>query len=291
MKDIITEKFSLFCGDCIEIMKSLPEHSVDCVICDLPYGITQCDWDNIIPFDKLWEQYNRITKENSAILLFSKGLFTVDLICSNRENFKYNLVWKKNVPTGMSVAKHQPMRYYEHITVFYKKQPTYNPILKPRIGVGKSCYNYDHYCGDNNHIKMNKGRGTYNPIMKERVGVGKACYKYNHYCGKSNHLDLEKKPKQYDPNFVQPSDVLEFNVVPNRKGKLHPTQKPTELIEWLIKTYSNEGELILDNCIGCGTTAIACMNANRNYIGFENNEEYYNISIERINNLKESKKN
>lgn len=251
MKDIITEKFSLFCGDCIEIMKSLPEHSVDCVVCDLPYGITQCNWDVKIPFDKLWEQYNRITKENSAILLFSKGLFTVDLICSNRENFKYNLVWKKNVPTGISVAKYQPMRYYEHITVFYKKQPTYNPILKPRIGVGKACYNYDHYCGDNNHIKMNKVK------------------------------------KKYNPDYVQPSDVLEFNVVPNRNGKLHPTQKPVELLEYLIKTYTNENDVVLDPFFGSGSCAVACLNTNRNFIGMEIDEKYYELAKNRINNIKQ----
>ena len=245
----------IYCEDCIEGMKKIPDNTIDCIICDLPYGTISCAWDVIIPFDKLWEQYNRIIKKNGNIVLFCSGLFTYNLIASNIKDFKYKLIWKKNVPTGMASAKYRPMKYYEEICIF------------------------------------NKGRGTYNPIMKERVGVGKACYNYNHYCGKSNHLDLEKKPKQYDPNFVQPSDVLEFNVVPNRKGKLHPTQKPTELIEWLIKTYSNEGELILDNCIGCGTTAVACMNTKRNYIGFENNEEYYNIAIERINNLKESKKN
>lgn len=240
------KKNNIYYKDCIKGMKRIPDGTIDCIICDLPYGTTSCSWDVIIPFDKLWEQYNRIIKKNGNIVLFCSGLFTHKLIASNTKYFKYKLIWKKNVPTGMASAKYRPMKYYEEICIF------------------------------------NKGRGTYNPIMKERVGVGKACYNYNHYCGKSNHLDLEKKPKQYDPNFVQPSDVLEFNVVPNRNGKLHPTQKPVDLVEWLIKTYSNEGELILDNCIGCGTTAIACMNTKRDFIGFENNREYYNIALSRI---------
>jgi site-specific DNA-methyltransferase (adenine-specific) len=118
--------------------------------------------------------------------------------------------------------------------------------------------------------------------MKERVGVGKACYNYDHYCNPNNHINLEKKKKRYDPNFVQPSDVLEFNVVPNRNGKLHPTQKPVELFEYLIKTYTNEGETVLDNCIGSGTTAIACINTNRNYIGFELDKHYCEFANERI---------
>ncbi len=232
--------------DCLEGMKMIDDKSVDCIICDLPYGTTACSWDTVIPFDELWAEYNRIIKKNGNIVLFSTGLFTYKLIETNIKNYKYKLIWKKNVPTGMASAKYRPMKYYEEICVF------------------------------------NEGNGTYNPIMKERIGVGKECYNYNHYCGKSNHIDLEKKPKRYDPNFVQPSDVLEFNVVPNRKGKLHPTQKPVELLEWLVKTYSNEGDLILDNCMGSGSTAIACINTDRNYVGFETDKEYYRISLERI---------
>lgn len=126
-------------------------------------------------------------------------------------------------------------------------------------------------------------KGTYNPIMKERVGLGKDCYNYDHYCGDNNHLTLGKKPKRYDPDWVQPSDVLEFNVVPNRNGKLHPTQKPVDLCEWLIKTYSNEGDTVLDNCMGVGTTGIACQNTNRNFIGIELNKTYFDIAEKRIN--------
>lgn len=232
--------------DCLEGMKRIDDKSVDCIICDLPYGITSISWDSVIPTDKLWEQYNRVLKPNGNVILFSSSLFTYTIIQSNIKDFKYKLIWVKNVPTGMGSAKTRPMKYYEEICIF------------------------------------NKGKAIYNPIMKERVGIGKACYNYDHYCGKSNHTNFGKQPKKYDPDFVQPSDVLHFNVVPNRNGKLHPTQKPVELIEYLIKTYSNEGDLILDNCIGSGTTAIAAMNTNRNYIGFELDTNYFNIANERI---------
>jgi site-specific DNA-methyltransferase (adenine-specific) len=234
-------------GDCIEIMKNIPDKSVDMILCDLPYGVTKMKWDCIIPYDNLWGEYNRIIKDNGNIILFSSGLFTLSLIQSNIKNFRYKLIWKKNVPTGMSSAKYRPMKYYEEICVFGNSNGTYNPIMKERVGVGKECYNYDHYCGDNNHIQ------------------------------------LEKQKRRYNPDWVQPSDVLEFNVVPNRNGKLHPTQKPVDLCEWLIKTYSNEGDTILDNCMGSGTTGVACKNTNRNFIGIELDTNYFNIAQERLN--------
>ena len=235
-------------GNCLELMKDIPDGSIDMILCDLPYGTTQCSWDIIIPFDELWKQYNRVLKETGIVVLFSSGLFTIDLINSNRKDFKYKLIWKKNVPTGMSSAKYRPMKYYEEICIFYRKN------------------------------------GTYNPQMKERIGVGKACYNYDHYCGESNHVEYEKIKKRYDPDFVQPSDVLEFNVVPNRKGKVHPTQKPVELLEWLIRTYSNENDTVLDNCMGSGSTGVACKNLDRNFIGIELNENYFNVAKERIEN-------
>lgn len=232
--------------DCLAGMKEIPDKTIDCIICDLPYNITKLSWDILIPFDKLWEQYNRIIKPTGNVILFSSGMFTYKLIESNIKNFRYKLIWKKNVPTGMSSAKYRPMKYYEEICVFGNSKATYNPIMKERVGIGKACYNYDHYCGD------------------------------------SNHLQFNKQKKRYDPDFVQPSDVLEFNVVPNRNGKLHPTQKPVKLIEYLIKTYTNEGDTILDNCMGSGTTAIAAINTNRNFIGFELDKNYFDIANERI---------
>lgn len=236
----------LYNGDCLVEMNKVEDKSVDLILCDLPYGSTQCSWDSIIPFYKLWEQYNRVLKDTGIVVLFSSGLFTIDLINSNRKDFKYKLIWKKNVPTGMSSAKYRPMKYYEEICVFYKKKGTYNPQMKPREGVGKACYNYDHYCGD------------------------------------SNHVSYEKVKKRYDPDWVQPSDILEFNVVPNRSGKVHPTQKPIELLEWLIKTYSNENDLVLDNTMGSGSTGVACINLNRDFIGIEMDKSYFEIAKSRI---------
>jgi site-specific DNA-methyltransferase (adenine-specific) len=236
----------LYNGDCLVEMNKIEDKSVDLILCDLPYGSTQCSWDSIIPFYKLWEQYNRVLKDTGIVVLFSSGLFTIDLINSNRKDFKYKLIWKKNVPTGMSSAKYRPMKYYEEICVFYKKKGTYNPQMKPREGVGKACYNYDHYCGD------------------------------------SNHVSYEKVKKRYDPDWVQPSDILEFNVVPNRNGKVHPTQKPIELLEWLIKTYSNENDLVLDNTMGSGSTGVACINLNRDFIGIEMDKSYFEIAKSRI---------
>jgi site-specific DNA-methyltransferase (adenine-specific) len=131
-------------------------------------------------------------------------------------------------------------------------------------------------------VVFGNAKAKYNPVMKPRVGVGKACYNYNHYCGTNNHIQLNKVKRQYDPDYVQPSDILEFNVVPNRKGKLHPTQKPVELLEYLIKTYSNEGDVVLDNCIGVGSTAIACINTDRNYIGYELDKSFYEKCVNRI---------
>lgn len=238
-------------GDCLELMKEIPDKSVDVILCDLPYNMTSMSWDCLIPFDKLWEQYNRIIKDSGNIILFSSGLFTYKLINSNIKNFKYKIIWKKNVPTGMSSAKYRPMKYYEEICVF------------------------------------NNGVGTYNPIKKERVGIGKSCYNYDHYCNPNNHMNLGKVKKRYDPDFVQPSDVIEFNVVPNRKGKLHPTQKPIELLEYLIKTYSDNGDLILDNCMGSGSTGVACINTNRNFIGIELDQKYFEIAKKRISGEKD----
>ena len=233
-------------GDCLIEMLNIPDKSIDLILCDLPYNMTSMQWDCLIPFGELWAQYNRILKPSGNIVLFSSGLFTLNLILSNIKSYRYKLIWKKNVPTGMSSAKYRPMKYYEEICVFGQSNATYNPIRKERVGAKKDCYNYDHYCGSNNHINLNKVK------------------------------------KRYDPDWVQPSDVLEFNVVPNRTGKLHPTQKPIELIEYLIKTYSNDGDTVLDNCMGSGTTGVAAVRTNRNFIGIELDDKYFKIAEERI---------
>lgn len=241
----------LYNGDCLEVMDKLIADGVkvDAIITDPPYGTTACKWDSVIPFDKMWKVLQEIKKDNCPILLFSSQPFTTKLISSNINNYSYELIWKKNVPTGMAQAKYRPMKYHEAIQCFYARNTTYNPIPKERVGVGKACYNYNHYCGDNNHIKMNKIK------------------------------------KLYDPDFVQPSSVLEFNVVPNRNGKLHPTQKPVELMEWIVKTYTNEGDTVLDFTMGSGTTGVACINTNRNFIGIELDKNYFKIAKKRIENV------
>ena len=245
-------EIQLYLGDCLEVMKDIPEQSVDMILCDLPYGVTAIGWDCKIPLYLLWNQYDRIIKDNGNIVLFSSGLFTVDLINSNRNKYRYKLIWNKNVPTGMVSAKYRPMKYYEEICIFGNSNAIYNPQMKSRVGKHKECYNYDHYCGDSNHIK------------------------------------LDKKKKRYDPNFVQPSDVLNFDVVPNRKGKLHPTQKPVSLCEYLIKTYTNPGDLVMDNCMGSGTTGVACINTDRKFIGIEKADKYFEIAQKRIEDERKS---
>lgn len=239
---------SLYNGDCLEIMKSIPDYSVDLILCDPPYGLTSCEWDNKLDFSLLWEQYNRIISTHGSIIIFSSGLFTIELINSNIKNYKYKLIWEKNVPTGMSSAKYRPMKYYEEICIFQngKDKKTYNPIPKKRVGAKKECYNYEHYCGNNNHIPLNKIK------------------------------------KKYDPDYVNPSDIIKFDVVPNRSGKLHPTEKPVPLLEYLIRTYTNENDCVLDNCMGSGSTGVACVNTNRSFIGIELNKDYFNIAKNRI---------
>ena len=241
-------KISLYKGDCIEVMNRLIREGikVDAIMCDLPHGMTSMSWDSIIPFEPMWDCIEQIKKENCPVLLFSSQPFTTELVSSNKKNYSYELIWKKNVPTGMAQAKYRPMKYHESIQCFYMTGTTYNPI------------------------------------MKERVGKHKECYRYNHYCGTNNHLDLGKLKKKYDPDFVQPSTILEFNVVPNRKGKLHPTEKPVALMEYLIKTYTNEGDTVLDFTMGSGTTGVACKNLNRNFMGIELDPKYFEVALKRV---------
>ena len=237
----------LILGDCIEKMKEIPDNSIDMVLCDPPYGTTACKWDSVIPFDAMWERLNKLIKPNGAIVLFGSEPFTSALIMSNTKMFKYEWIWFKNVPTGMAQARYAPMKYHENILVF---------------------------C--NGSIK------TFNKIMEERVGKGKDCYNYEHYCGENNHVKMEKVKKFYNAKLVNPSSVLLFNVAPNRKNKLHPTQKPVALMEYLIRTYTNEGETVLDFTMGSGSTGVACVNTGRDFIGIELDEGYFKIAQNRI---------
>ena len=224
--------------DCLVGMKDIPDKSIDMILCDLPYGTTRNKWDTIIPLDKLWEQYDRITKDNGAIVLTAQTPFDKVLGMSNLETLKYEWIWTKYSGTGHLNAKKMPMKNHENILVFYKKLPTYNPQMTK---------------GTPYTQKSGRASSNYNP--QERVTTVNEGYRY-------------------------PLTVQKFK---SEKG-LHPTQKPVELFEYLIKTYTNDGETVLDNCMGSGTTAIACINTNRNYIGFELDQEYYRASIERINN-------
>lgn len=239
-------KIQLYNGDCFEIMKDIPDKSIDMILCDLPYGITQCKWDITIPFQPLWEQYKRIIKENGAILLFSSQPFTSALVMSNIKMFKYEWIWQKTHPKGHLNAKKMPMRAHENIEVFYNKPPTYNPQMT---------HNHKRKIANTNYI---------------RESNGDSCY------GK------ETRATFYDSTDRYPLDVQVFSNA-DQTNKLHPTQKPVALLEYLIKTYTNEGETILDNCMGSGSTGVAAINTNRNFIGIELDEKYYEIANERIN--------
>ena len=232
-------------GDCLEEMDKLIEKGVkvDMVLTDPPYGTTACKWDNIIPFGEMWERLNKLTKDNGAIVLFSDNPFTSKLINSNIKNYKYDWIWEKEQGKNFQHCKRMPLKKTEYINVFYKKQPTYNP---------------------QGLIKLNK------PIIKSNKGKG----------GKLRHLSSEQKRGFYEQWYTNyPSNVLKFNA---DRG-LHPTQKPVKLMEYLVKTYTNENELILDFTMGSGSTGVACANTNRNFIGIELDENYFNIAKERIN--------
>ena len=230
--------------DCLEGMKRIPDGSVDCVICDLPYGTTACKWDIVIPFKELWQQYKRIIKDNGAIILFSKQPFTSDLINSNRDMFRYELIWEKTRAGNSMQVKNQPSAIHENIEVFYKNQPTYNDIK---------------FMVDEKYID-------------KRKSIRDSIYKSEHYKGVMK--------RKADDGMRHPQSILPFNSVWH-KG-MHPTEKPVELIQWLIRSYTNEGDLILDNCIGSGTTAIAAIKEKRHFIGMELNKEYYDKACNRI---------
>jgi len=244
----------IICGDCLEVMPLLPDKSIDMILCDLPYGTTACKWDSIIPFEPLWEQYKRVIKENGAIVLFGQEPFSSYLRLSNIDYYKYDWVWEKSNPSNIAQANKQPMRYHELISVFYKKQPTYNKQMIPR---------------NSPRIKQaHKNNYVFHNSQSEQTALGY----------------IEVDSKKYSAEWKNPSTVLKFNSLrPNSKEFVkHPTQKPVALCEYLIKTYTNEGEIVLDNCIGSGTTAIAALNTGRFFIGIEKEEKYVEIARKRI---------
>ena len=231
-------------GECIEQMKLIPSGSIDAIITDPPYGTTQCKWDSVIPFDAMWEQLNRIIKPNGAIVLFGSEPFSSALRMSNIKNYKYDWVWNKDRPSGHLNAKKQPMRDIENISVFYKKQCTYNPLMT---------------------------------IGKKSNSIGKAI---NDITCKNNSLYGDFKRVNREGNEKYPRQILKYS---RPHPPIHPTQKPIELIEYLIKTYTNENETVLDFTMGSGSTGVASKNLNRNFIGIENDANYFEIAKDRIN--------
>lgn len=243
---------TIFFCDCLVGMKRIPDHSVDMICCDLPYGVLNkgnkdAKWDSIIPFEPLWEQYERVIKDNGAIVLFAQGMFTAKLMMSNERLWRYNIIWNKEGHiSGFLNAKRMPLRCHEDIVVFYKSLPIYHPQMV-------KCQPH----------QRNHSRG------KQEKGFTNRCYGE---FGKAEDFITDEK---------YPRSVISFK---RPHPPIHPTQKPVDLISWLIRTYSNEGDVILDNCMGSGTTAIAAMREHRHFIGFELNKEYYDKACERIRN-------
>lgn len=250
--EVKTNRYSLYQGDCLEIMDKLIEKSIkiDMILTDIPYGTTQCKWDSIIPFDLMWERINKINKENGCIALFGSEPFSSQLRCSNIKNYKYDWIWKKNKPQGFLNAKKMPLKSYETISIFYKSNPVYNPQGLIKIN------------------KIVKNTGTKNITSTKENGDKTA----------ANNAVKNEFYKQEFTNY--PTQILEFKNSSNKQ--VHPTQKPVDLLEYLILTYTNEGDTVLDFTMGSGSTGIACINANRKFIGIELDTTYFEIAEKRI---------
>ena len=235
--------------DCLEGMRQIPDGSIDAVICDLPYGTTACAWDSVIPFDKLWEQYRRITKPNAAIVLFGSEPFSSHLRLSNLKWYRYDWIWKKGeTNTNFMNANKMPMGNHEVISVFYRSLPTYNPQMRQ----GYQSYDKTKFVGNSDGVGESDVYGNYQ--------------------------------RQYKPNNGErfPLSVIDMSRDWKRQDALHPTQKPVDLLRYLVLTYTNEGDTVLDNCMGSGTTAIACIKEKRHFIGFELSKEYFDKAQRRI---------
>lgn len=235
----------LYNADCLEKMKDLKDKSIDMILTDLPYGITHCTWDNEIDLDKMWEQYERIIKDNGVICLFSQNKFFIKLVNSNPKLYRYDLIWDKVFSTGFLNANRQPLRSHEQIAIFYKKQPKYKPQFKQ----GKPLHGKGRKRTDTNNVY-----GNFDTTFDKRRG------------------STEKYP----------TSILKFSKL-HPSQMIYPTEKPVELLEYLIKTYTDEGDIVLDSCMGSGSTGVACQNINRKFIGIEINRETFEIAKERIN--------
>lgn len=241
------DRYRIYQGDCLELMKNLPDSSVDMVLCDLPYGVTQNVHDVRLPFAPLWEQYRRVVKEDGAIVLFAQGIFYVDLVASNRKMFRYDLVWDKVLTTGFLNAKRMPLRQHEQIAVFYRKMPVYNPQFhegKPLHGRGKAYME---------KALVNNNYGDFKPTEDVRKG---STLKY-------------------------PTSIVKFPK-PHPSASNHRTEKPVGLLERLILTYTNQDDTVMDNCMGAGGCGLAALNTGRRFIGMEIDGEYFNVAGERL---------
>ena len=236
--------YALRCGDCLDVMKTLPTGVVDMILADPPYGTTACKWDSVILFEPLWEQYKRVIKKNGAIVLFAQTPFDKVLGCSNLPMLRYEFIWEKTEATGHLNAKKAPMKAHENLLVFYSAYPTYNP------------------------------QKTHGHQRKTAMNVDRATKQSDCY-GAQDGIT------HYDSTERYPRSVLLFST-DKQKSTLHPTQKPVALCEYMISTYTNEGDTVLDNCMGSGTTGIACANLGRRFIGIEKDGEYFQIAKERI---------
>jgi len=235
-------------GDCLEVLKAIPDGSVDMVLCDLPYGTTNCKWDTVLPLDKLWEEYNRVCKLNAPMVFTAAQPFTSTLISSNIKNFKYTWIWEKSKATGYLNAKKMPLKAHEDVCIFYRKPPTYNPQMWQSTPYNKG--------------KAHRPTDVYGSQVSVLV--------------------------KNDSGLRYPRTVQYFKTAESEGKVLHPTQKPISLFEYLIKTYTNPGEIVLDNCVGSGTTAVAAKVSGRDFIGIELEEKYYNIALERLNNMEKN---
>lgn len=250
--------YKLYSDDCLKVMPTLESHSIDMILCDLPYGVLnksneEAQWDKPLPFGELWDNYNRLIKPNGVIALFGQGLFFAELILSNKDDFRYDLVWDKQLTSDFLNANKKPMRVHEQIAIFYKGTPTYNP----QMTIGKPLHS------KGTRYKLggsNSAYGAYGVVEQRQTITDDGC--------------AEKYP----------TSLLSFQK-PHPSKAVHTTQKPTELLDWLIRTYTNEGDMVLDNCMGSGSTGVSAVQLNRGFIGIEASERYFKIAKQRIDDV------
>ncbi len=278
-KDLKLDDCQLMFGDCLERMKEIEDNSIDMILCDLPFGTIACKWDNVIPFEPLWKQYKRVIKDNGAIVLFGSQPFTSMLVASNVKNFKHEWIWEKQKAANFMSAKNAPLKYHENIVVFGYGAVKYTP-LKYNVLEIDDILKMDRKKIEN--IFESRDYDRYGKIDRRNTLNDCPNPKNCHYGS------LSVKTRNVDDGTRYPKSVIKINKSIN--GNVHPTQKPVALLEYLIKTYTNEGEMVLDNTMGSGSTGVACVNTNRKFIGIEMEENYFNISCDRIKEAINEKK-